>query len=218
MRGINAAVNPCRLEVDPLLGTNASAIGMLGLGHLGDGVGIVDQFGLRIAPGQYHSRIAPAFKGIDDGLGREVVVAQRNNDLVEHNQRVVTIRNQFARLCERLLGSLDIAILVLCIPSETIAHNVPVNQIREAREKLLFARLPFPFDEPILPNFSIEVQWDLSATFGYMGSWSAVQQFIKATGRDPLPLLKEQLAAVWGDPGYRRHLDWSIGLRVGELS
>ena len=70
MRGINAAVNPCRLEVDPLLGTNASAIGMLGLGHLGDGVGIVDQFGLRIAPGQYHSRIAPAFKGIDDGLGK----------------------------------------------------------------------------------------------------------------------------------------------------
>ena len=81
-----------------------------------------------------------------------------------------------------------------------------------------YRSIPFPFDEPILPNFSIEVQWDLSATFGYMGSWSAVQQFIKATGRDPLPLLKEQLAAVWGDPGYRRHLDWSIGLRVGELS
>jgi SAM-dependent methyltransferase len=78
-----------------------------------------------------------------------------------------------------------------------------------------YRSIPFPFDELDTPSFSIEVEWDLNATFGYMGSWSAVQQYVKATGRDPLPLLKEELALAWGKPTRQRRLSWALGLRVG---
>lgn len=78
-----------------------------------------------------------------------------------------------------------------------------------------YRSIAFPFDEEQTPNFSIDVEWDLNATLGYMGSWSAVQQYIKAEQHDPIPQLTEQLRSVWGDPALRRQLNWSLGLRVG---
>lgn len=80
-----------------------------------------------------------------------------------------------------------------------------------------YQSIPFPFHPRNTPKFSIAVDWDLASVVGYMGTWSAVQQYFVANGRDPMPLLYDRIHAAWGDPNTLRHLDWPLGIRVGEV-
>ena len=50
-----------------------------------------------------------------------------------------------------------------------------------------YQTIPFPFREILPPVFSFTKNWDIQQMQGYLSTWSAVQKYIKATGRDPLP-------------------------------
>jgi SAM-dependent methyltransferase len=78
-----------------------------------------------------------------------------------------------------------------------------------------YRSIPFPFDEVTAPEISFDVMWDLPAILGYMGSWSAVQQYTAATGQDPMPMLAKRLEPLWGEAGIKRPLHWSLALRAG---
>lgn len=74
--------------------------------------------------------------------------------------------------------------------------------------------LPFPMQELAVPAFRLDLHWDREALLGYIGTWSAVQRYQKATGEDPLPALDATLASVW--PGSSTlPVVWPLYLRVG---
>jgi SAM-dependent methyltransferase len=77
-----------------------------------------------------------------------------------------------------------------------------------------YRTLPFPWREEAVPAFRLEADWTLDETMGYLATWSAVQRCKDQLGRDPLPELRPQLAALWPPTGTRR-LHWPIHLRVG---
>jgi SAM-dependent methyltransferase len=78
-----------------------------------------------------------------------------------------------------------------------------------------YLSLPFPFHEIPTPLFELRVEWDLDALMGYVATWSAVQRYIKSTGVDPLPLLRERLLSCWSSAAKTRLVVWPLHLRVG---
>jgi SAM-dependent methyltransferase len=75
--------------------------------------------------------------------------------------------------------------------------------------------LPFPFAELPAPGFDMRADWDLYQLRGYLGTWSSVQRYRKALGRDPLQRLGPEFAAAWGDASAERRIRWPLALRVG---
>jgi hypothetical protein len=80
-----------------------------------------------------------------------------------------------------------------------------------------YATIPFPFEEIIAPAFAMEMEWNLEHLQGYLGTWSAVREYEKQQGEDPLALIADELAAAWGDPERKLRIKWPLSLRVGHM-
>jgi SAM-dependent methyltransferase len=78
-----------------------------------------------------------------------------------------------------------------------------------------YRTIPFPFAEVAAPSLEIEAHWDLGQLLHYFGTWSSVRRYQAATGRDPVKLLQDELAAAWGDPAAVRRIAWPLFLRAG---
>lgn len=78
-----------------------------------------------------------------------------------------------------------------------------------------YSSLKFPFATIAAPELVLEKPWDLPALIGYLKTWSAVQRYKAAVGRDPFPLIREELEAAWGPPETVRPFRWDLDLRVG---
>jgi SAM-dependent methyltransferase len=76
-----------------------------------------------------------------------------------------------------------------------------------------YVSLSFPFERIDVPAFSMRARWDLARFLAYLGTWSSVHGYRRATGSDPLPVLAEELAAAWGDG--EREIRWPLVLRAG---
>lgn len=81
--------------------------------------------------------------------------------------------------------------------------------------ELGYRTLPFPFDEVPAPPLEMEIRWTREQLLQYIGTWSAVQRYRKATGKDPMPDLRRELEALWVDPTEPRTLRWPIHVRAG---
>ena len=77
--------------------------------------------------------------------------------------------------------------------------------------------LPFPLQEVAAPAMQLNLQWDLDSLIGYLGTWSAVQRYTRATGQDPLPALRAEIAPYWPAPGATKQVTWPLHLRVGRV-
>lgn len=75
--------------------------------------------------------------------------------------------------------------------------------------------LPFPFKEQSSPEFYMTAEWDLQQLLGYLRTWSAVQRYTREKGHDPLDLVEQELAELWGDPLHHRPIRWPLSLRWG---
>lgn len=80
-----------------------------------------------------------------------------------------------------------------------------------------YRKIPFPFPEVEAPAFALTANWTLDDLIGYFGTWSGLQRYVKACGRDPVDEIRAALAQAWGDPGARRTLTWPLHLRVGKI-
>lgn len=78
-----------------------------------------------------------------------------------------------------------------------------------------YRSLPFPFDEIETPMWTLEETWTLSELLGYLRTWSAVQRYIDATHRDPVPELESELRDLWGAPEQRHRIQWPVRMRAG---
>lgn len=80
-----------------------------------------------------------------------------------------------------------------------------------------YRSIPFPFPEINAPSFAMEVTWSLEHLLGYLGTWSAVKEYERINGSNPLALIGEELVAAWGDPTRERPVSWPLALRVGRV-
>lgn len=78
-----------------------------------------------------------------------------------------------------------------------------------------YRSLSFPFPEISAPAFAMEASMSREALLGYLGTWSATQRYVQATGHDPLPELMRELAQHWGEPQVPRRVRWPLSLRAG---
>lgn len=80
-----------------------------------------------------------------------------------------------------------------------------------------YRTIPFPFSEITPPAFRMETRWTLDQLLGYFSSWSATSRYIKATGQNPLTLLRAELGEAWGDPAVAKRIVWPLSIRVGRV-
>lgn len=77
--------------------------------------------------------------------------------------------------------------------------------------------IELPFAPVEAPDVSIDVDMNLEAIAGYVGTWSSVQRYREARGADPVPLLIAELAPLWGDPERVRPTRWPLAIRAGRV-
>jgi SAM-dependent methyltransferase len=75
-----------------------------------------------------------------------------------------------------------------------------------------YASIPLAYPKAPAPTFELTACWDLDRLLGYLGTWSATQRMIRATGTDPIPAAREALARVWGDPTRERLMRWPLAV------
>ncbi|ABB31037.1 Methyltransferase type 11 [Geobacter metallireducens RCH3] len=80
-----------------------------------------------------------------------------------------------------------------------------------------YRTLPFPFAEIETPTFAMKAEWDLGHLMGYFETWSAVKEYRRLRGDDPLELVAGDLATAWGDPALVRQVSWPLVLRAGRI-
>lgn len=80
-----------------------------------------------------------------------------------------------------------------------------------------YRSIPFPFPEINPPEFSIDENWNLAHMEGYIESWSSTQKYKEVKGSHPLDVVRQDLAAAWGDPQKIYPVRWPLYFRIGRL-
>jgi ubiquinone/menaquinone biosynthesis C-methylase UbiE len=106
------------------------------------------------------------------------------------------------------------AVLAIWVYDRFTTDNVALNQLMDtfyfeivglywdaARKHVdnHYNDLQFPFDPLPTHPFSIEAVWRRQDLLGYLSSWSSVQNYTKANGTSPLPLVEEELYSIMPD-------------------
>lgn len=80
-----------------------------------------------------------------------------------------------------------------------------------------YQTIPFPFEELPAPKLELRVPWTLSQLGRYLDSWSAVANFRRVRGTDPVAPVLERIASHWGPPQQTRDVIWPLNIRVGRV-
>ncbi len=86
--------------------------------------------------------------------------------------------------------------------------------------KLLHTRyrdLPRRFADVDMPDLAITTDWALDQLMGYLSTWSALQRYRAAEGKDPLAEIRSKLAEAWGDPALQRRVTWQLIVVAGRV-
>ena len=79
----------------------------------------------------------------------------------------------------------------------------------------LYQTIPFPFEEIVIPNFNNTYQWNVDHLLGYLSTWSAVKQYIRINGVNPVDALAFELKKVFGNQ--LREVHFPLLLRIGRI-
>lgn len=77
-----------------------------------------------------------------------------------------------------------------------------------------YQTIPFPLKEVPVPQFSMEYTWTLEEFASYVGTWSAVQHFIKKNEHSPMEDFQRSLSEHWNKGEYKK-VSFPLLLRVG---
>jgi SAM-dependent methyltransferase len=77
-----------------------------------------------------------------------------------------------------------------------------------------YASIRFPFEPLAVPPFEMTLEWTLDDVMDYLRTWSAVQGFRRAHGRDPVAAAEADLAAAWGPRDAVRTVRWPLTVRA----
>ena len=104
--------------------------------------------GLALRPVTTTCRPVPArAQGSDHRVQVEILVAQRDIELVEDHQPECRVGHELERLCPGPLGGGDVALEVLGLPGKALAHGVPGHLVAERDESIALRGVPRALDE-----------------------------------------------------------------------
>jgi ubiquinone/menaquinone biosynthesis C-methylase UbiE len=79
-------------------------------------------------------------------------------------------------------------------------YTKKIGQYWDAERRFIdeeYRTLPFPFEKITPPQLEMLFYWDKNTLEGYMNTWSAVQNFIRTEGYNPVDNLMEDLSDFW---------------------
>lgn len=79
-----------------------------------------------------------------------------------------------------------------------------------------YSTIPFPFKNIPVPDFQIKTSWSLQDMEGYINTWSAVQKFIAAEGKNPVTGLVDRIARYWAK-GETKEIIFPVHLKMGYI-
>lgn len=79
-----------------------------------------------------------------------------------------------------------------------------------------YSRIAFPWPRLPAPAFRMGARWSFRHLLGYLNTWSAVKQYEKAQGHNPVEKHLDTLLAAWGDPDSAKEIYWPLILYVGK--
>jgi len=80
-----------------------------------------------------------------------------------------------------------------------------------------YRSLALPGEPLECPDFFVSAGWTLDRMLGFIASWSGTQEYIRQRGEDPVVLIKDELAELWGDPEGVRQVRWPLYIRLARL-
>ncbi len=80
-----------------------------------------------------------------------------------------------------------------------------------------YTTVEFKFAPLPSKDFEIVVQWNKEEFFGYLSSWSAVQNYIKQHQSSPFHLIEEDISKAWPD-GERKEFHLPLFLKIGRIT
>lgn len=98
-------------------------------------------------------------------------------------------------------------------------HSQVVGPYWPAERALLdngYTRISFPYPRELAPEFRMTVRWHIRHLLGYLNTWSAVKQYEKALGHNPVEQHFNAILAAWGDPDTAKDIYWPLILYVGK--
>ena len=63
----------------------------------------------------------------------------------------------------------------------------------------------------------MKATWNFKSMIGILGSWSAVANFKKREGYDPVTEIADRLKSIWGNVDHTKKVSWEISMRVGRI-
>lgn len=79
-----------------------------------------------------------------------------------------------------------------------------------------YKTIPFGFEEIQAPTFAMQYRWNYEHLMGYLNTWSAVKNYEKTNGINPVTLIKDELKTLMQDRTYDIH--FPVLLRIGRIS
>ena len=74
--------------------------------------------------------------------------------------------------------------------------------------------IQLPFQQIQCPVFKSGDHWTLHHLIGYLNTWSAVTVYQEQNGDNPLLLIYDKIAEIWGDSSNTYPVEWSIYLKA----
>lgn len=79
-----------------------------------------------------------------------------------------------------------------------------------------YATVEFTFAPLPTKDFELVVHWKREDFFGYLSTWSAVQNYIKQNGESPLKLIEDAIHTTWAE-GSVKEFHFPLFLRLGRV-
>lgn len=79
-----------------------------------------------------------------------------------------------------------------------------------------YKSIPFPFYDCKTLEFQMKTEWSSDQYLGYIGTWSAVQNYYHLNGKNPLELVQEPIAKAWGAEK-NLEITWPLFMKTGRV-
>lgn len=87
-----------------------------------------------------------------------------------------------------------------------------IEQVKGRYDSVVF---PDDFEPIAAPSFTLVECWDMHRFGRFVNTWSASDAYFRATGKDPLDAVRDELLAAWGEsPDTPREVSWDLVLKV----
>jgi SAM-dependent methyltransferase len=113
-----------------------------------------------------------------------------------------------------LLISPEIDLRVAAFYSDVVGPFWPPERRLIERQ---YRDIEMPFTPVSAPDLAINLPMTLKDVAGYVGTWSSTMRYRKEKGTDPVPVLIDAIAPLWGNPDDVRETTWPLAIRAGRV-